>query len=217
MGRFYEGTLSPTPRLGDIVVGFHSALTEIEDLGAAGELGDLAVAIRHPPYLVIMTPCCSIEEGSVVLAPLVRLQQPKLYLNPYFAEDLTRLNRKAKPEQQVPPAHWAKLPPEERQARLAKGEGYTLLQGFIYAPNDLLPKYEIKHKDLPQPITTGHYMVDFKEMFRVECRAIARGRKDLGRLKRLQLSVQSRDELRQKLAYYFSRAPVEDEVELGRR
>ena len=63
--------------------------------------------IQQPLFFVVLSPCCSISDGMLLLAPLTSVRAA-FYNNPYFAEDLTRINRVLAPEQAVPPDVWCR-------------------------------------------------------------------------------------------------------------
>jgi len=208
---FYHTKPSGLPRFGDVVSGFHNATLK---LGAKldRDFGDFDIAVTHPKYLVILTPCCSIEKTVMSLAPLIQLPHP-VFKNPFFAEDPTRINRHVPAKKTLSPTQWEKLPVEDQQERMDKADGYVFIEFYVYQEHDLLLRYEIPHDK--ETRKTGHYMVNFKDICRVESKAIDRGNhSELAKLKILELSVQARKELRDKIAYYFARVPDEDQREL---
>ena len=212
MDSFYESTPEPVLRFGDVVRGFHIATPQIDN-PSGGPQEDWAIEIAKPAYLVVMTPCCSIEKKSIAVAPLREIR-PAFLNNEYFAEDLTRINRKVPPEKSVPRDVWERqLPPVRKQALLAVGLNYTFRDCFVYAPHDLLPKYELpRRRQDGDPVDMGHYMVDFKTIYRVQCDKINRDGPAPPGTKVLQLKVAPRQDMREKLSLYFGRVPEEDEV-----
>jgi len=216
MSQFYTSSPADCLRLGDVVSGFPIATPKSDRLvEGEGTPRNLIISVDRPKYLVVMTPCCSIEKGAVVLAPLGKLHHG-FFQNPYFAEDFTRLNRKVPPKNSLPPLAWENLSPEEKAARLNEDAGYVLLEYFVYEPHGFLPRYRVK-KDKTE-WETGHYMVDFKTMYRFECKMIRRENQNTrvpeGCNKLLQLTAPARNELRHKFTYFFSRIPEEDRSEL---
>jgi hypothetical protein len=216
MSEFYTTSPTDSLRLGDVVSGFtlvtpkSSRLVESEDMPR-----DFVIAVHEPRYLVVMTPCCSIEDGAVVLAPLSRVRHA-FFRNPYFEEDLTRINRKVAPKDSMPSHGWERLKPEQKTARLNEDPGYVFLDCFIYQPHSLLARYHLRKEKMEWE--TGHYMVDFKAMYRFECALIRRENQVApvpeGCRKLLQLTAMARKELRDKLTYFFSRPAEEDLREL---
>jgi hypothetical protein len=208
---FYDPNPAEVPRMGDVVMGFHNVTLK---LGSSldRDFGDLHIAVTHPRHLAILTPCCSIEKEVVSLAPLVPLPWA-VFQNPYFVEDLTRINRLVPPDKAIPPMAWDNLPSDKRKQRMDGGNAYVWAEMFVFEANDLFPKYEIRRGN--EKRESNAYMVDFKGIFRVESKAINRdSNRELVKLRLLQLSVQARQDLRDKLAAYFARVPAEDETEL---
>jgi hypothetical protein len=116
------------------------------------------------------------------------------------------------PQQAVSPEIWQKLPDEQKQRRLSFGTelAYAFADSFVYSSHPLLPTYTLKTRAGNQ--TTGHYMIDFRRIYRIECRKVGNPKQSPWEAKILQLSIDTRDELRLKLAKYYSRIPREDEV-----
>ena len=91
---------------------------------------------------------------------------------------------------------------------MSKEDGYSLFELFLYGPNEKLPEYQIRYKNILGE-SIGTYMIDFKETFTISSKKIQRGN---SYPKILQLSISSRGELRNKLAYFFNRIPEEDNI-----
>jgi hypothetical protein len=166
-----------------------------------------AITVAQPSHLVVMTPCCSIEEKCLVLAPLSRIR-PSFLKNPFLAEDLTRINRRVSPEQSLPPDAWTRMGPEEKAVRTAEGEALVFQDAFVFAPSPLLPPYRLDRQG--GAVEMDHYMVDFKAVFRLESSLVARGKPLPEGLKILELSIESRQDLRDKVALFYGRVPAED-------
>jgi hypothetical protein len=96
------------------------------------------------------------------------------------------------------------MSPEEKTEKLNKEPGYTLIDYFIYEKNDLFFPYDIDHKEAGK-IPTKYYMVDFRTIFRVNCNKIINPKQVPLQCKCLQLTVFARNQLREKMLYYFSR------------
>jgi hypothetical protein len=157
-----------------------------------------------------MTPCCSIEEKTIALAPLIQVY-PAFFDNPYLAEDLTRINRIMTPEQSVSPTVWGQLGEEERKRRLAEGNTYAFINHFIYQKHESYAEYTL-HRKTKGNVVTNYYMVDFRNIYRVICEKIITPSNAPIESKHLQLSIETRDELRVKIARYYSRVPQEDQL-----
>lgn len=134
----------------------------------------------------------------------------KHFDNPYFAEDMTRINRQMDPQQAFAPEKWAALPAEQQESRMAEGFSYALVDFFIYSAHDLLETYSIPTRG--EPIETRIYMVDFRHITRITCDQIVRAQTEPFSNKLMQLSIEARGELRRKIVNYYSRVPREDQT-----
>jgi len=96
---------------------------------------------------------------------------------------------------------------EEQTQWLAKSPGkqYMIADFFAYDRHDLLPDYELAYAGGMKELI-NYYMIDFRNICRVQTASSANPTST----KRLQLSIQARGELRDKLANYFGRKPEED-------
>jgi hypothetical protein len=206
---FYQKDMDKAYRFGDIVRGYIISNTNIVNPFFEGEHfgSKYKIDISYPKYCVILTPCCSIGEKTILLSPLIKIH-PSLCKNPYLAENLLRINLTMEPEQSVPPDVWGKLPEEEIQKRLSAGKAYAFYQYFIYDKNQILPEYSIG------AIEVGFYMIDFRNIYKIHCDKIPNQQQVPLEAKCLQLSINVRKELREKISYYFYRPAPEDEIEL---
>ena len=202
---FYQGVPDRVFRLGDVVTGFILGVTDV-DAPAPGPM-DYSVKIRRPRYAAIMTPCCSVGDKTLALAPLLPIK-PEWLGNPHLAENLSRVNSKMTFEQAAPPD----LRPDERERRRALHEGrsFAFFEYFVYAPHTSLPSYQVKSRGHDVPVS--HYMVDFRMIHRIESKSIGKGAGVPIEAKVLQLSVPARQSLREKLAHYFGRPADEDQI-----
>jgi hypothetical protein len=205
---FYSDSPSKIFRLGDVVTGFHHPAFQIDTPGAPEKSTDVRINLTRPSYFAVMTPCCSIEDRSISLAPLIEVRH-RFFEIPRLVEDMTRLNAYMQPEDSLPQKAWEKMTPEKRGEFLAKGPGYIFTECFVYEPNPLLTTYTLKKSTHEWP-NVGHRMVDFKQIFRVECNQIERMRDAPEGTKLLELSIPIRSQLRDKLAAFFARIPEED-------
>jgi hypothetical protein len=204
---FYAGDPDQALRLGDVVEGFILGAANV-DRPRPGPMS-YQISVTRPERAAVLTPCCSVGEKTLCLAPLVRIRS-SFFTNPYLAEDLTRINRPMLLQQSVPPAVWDSWPPDEQSKRLADWPGMRLAftELFTYQPHDLLAPYELGTGGC----LTGYYMIDFRQMHRVESKSVVNTRDVPLHARLLQLSVEVRSELRDKLSYYFGRIPVEDQI-----
>lgn len=212
---FYQGEPDKMLRFGDVVKGYISIDLDIKKPLSSAEIKaedyQYKLDVNIPAYSVVLTPCCSIEDGIIALTPLIRVFGD-FFKNPYFEEDLTRINRLMEPNQMLSPAKWKGLSLEEQEAIMAKGNQYALTNYFIYEQNDILKEYTLKKRNI------RYYMIDFRNINKIKCKMIKRSDKlteedaPLLESKALQLSVETRRELRDKIAYYYYRPPEEDEI-----
>jgi len=113
--------------------------------------------------------------------------------------------------QAIPPGHLRAMSDDDRaEIEADTRKELRLLGFFVYAPNDLLPAYPVKVNKKSVPVS--HYSVDFREIHRIKCNEIQSAKKSPWKAKLLQLSRNSREQLRTKLASYFARPAPEDEV-----
>jgi len=212
MPSFYSRTISNGLRFGDVVSGFPLITSKSDKLGGSKVDGDdVIITINKSKNLVVMTPCCSIEDGSIALAPLQQVR-PAFLKNEYFVDDLTRINRIVPSENSLPQEAWNHMSPEEANERRNQEPGYMFLECFVFMPNAILPEYRIKESKI------GHYMVDFKSIYRFESTSIKRSNGETslpqGCNKSLQLTALARNGLREKLTSFFARVPDEDRREM---
>jgi hypothetical protein len=199
---FYTDQPTKNLRFGDVVTGFQLAALHMDIPTNAESSPDLKIHLTRPQYFAVMTPCCSIEMQSFSIAPLVQVRSA-FFAVPYFAEDLSRINVPAQPEKAVPPQHWDNLSAEEQLELVNQGLAYAFYDCFVYEPADLFTAYTVRKKK--ESWTTGHRLVDFKSIFRVECAQIERDRDAPGGIKVYELTTLTRAQLRDKLTAYFGR------------
>jgi len=213
---FYESPdrMEKILRLGDVVRGYISFSTRIKQPFLSFENSiyhNYDISFEVPQYSVVLTPCCSIGDQMICLTPLLELRSD-FFKNPYFVEDFTSINREIEPEKAFPPDAWEKFSDEKKGGILAKKNPYTLLNCFIYAPSDLFPVYEKRGRK------TNYYMIDFRNSQTLKCELIRNRDRTteedppILESKCIQLSEQTREELRRKLSYYYGR-PAEAELD----
>lgn len=203
---FYQEEVDDALRFGDVLKGYILAASNIEEPSLSKSY---KIDINVPAYCVVLSPCCSIGDETISLSPLIELRG-SFFDNPYLAEDLTRINRKMGPQQSVSPQVWENFPPEEKQKRLEVGNAYAFVELFIYEKNDLFPKYTLHRRN--GNIETNYYMIDFRNTYKLSCEKIKTPENAPLDSKCLQLSIQTRSELRDKIADYYARVPKEDKI-----
>lgn len=208
---FYQDQPDETLRFGDVVCGFPLSAIHIKNPARAGSSETFQVELNQPQFAVVATPCCSIKNKMLMLAPLTKIR-PAFYDNDYLAVDLVRVNKSMTAEQSVPKKVWEQLPHEERVRRLdmTRSEPLAFAELFVYAPHGLLPAYTVNRRD--GPLETGFYMIDFRMISPVLCDSVASAKQAPVYAKRLQLTIGARGDLRNKAAAFFARVPKEDEI-----
>jgi len=206
---FYASQVSNALRFGDVLKGFFSTTPVVKEPPLSSDLKNCSIDVYLPKFSVVMDPCCQIGNQSISLTPLLPIKK-SFFANSYLAEDLTRLNRIMTPQQAVPPEAWAEMTPEKKQERLEIGDTYASVRLFIYEKHDLLPEYTI-HVGTDD-IETNYYMIDFRNTHKLSCNEIITAEKAPLELKVLELSVETRQELRDKVSSYYAAVPKEDEI-----
>ncbi len=218
---FYNTEHSSVLRLGDVVKGYISTRPTINRPDPFTTITEQigSINIECPTYSIVLSPCCTNNEGIVSLSPLIRINN-KIMQIPYFKEDPTRVNQQISPEKSIPPKLWDRPEfQEKKQMLLAQGLTYTFLDNFIYEQNDIFDKYDINMKDEVN-ITTNYYMIDFRNIYSLLCNMIKKESditsddSPLIQSKKLELSVTTRLILREKLSFYFYRPAPEDDAVL---
>jgi hypothetical protein len=205
---FYENNPDDALRFGDVVNGFVLSSTDIDD---PESFTDYKINVDIPDFCVILTPCCSIGRKVILLSPLEKIRS-SFFDNPYFLEDLTRINREMDPKQSVSSEVWDRFGLEEQQKRLAEGRRFALNDVFIYEPNNYFNDYIIDRKK--ENIQTNYYMIDFKNTYKINCKKIISPESSPLNIKCMQLSIKTREELRKKLSEYYRRIPEEDKIKI---
>jgi len=213
---FYEKDIDNNAlRFGDVLRGYIAVTPNIKSpISRPSDLNEgYNIDINLPIFSVIISPCCSIGKDNIIsLTPLIKVHNT-FFNNPYFKEDLTRINRKMEPQLAFPPTTWNSLPPEEKQKHFQDagedGKTHTFLHIFIYEGCDLFLKYPVNMKQ-GENVQTNYYMIDFRNTYKLYCDKI-KSKASL-ESKCLQLSLQARAELRDKISYYYGRVPKEDMI-----
>jgi len=208
---FYEPNVDNALRFGDVLTGYILSNPDYKEPNFFRKDEDqkYRINIEIPKYSVVLTPCCSIKEGLISLTPLKEVLKT-FFNNKYLAEDLTNINRRMTALESMTAENWEKLKEEERQERLEEGMQYAFPRYFIYEENDFFTEYKRSKKMI------RYYMIDLKNICSIKCPMIKSAEKlkledaPLLESKILQLSVDIRQELREKVADYFSTAPKED-------
>lgn len=207
---FYEKQPHNVLRFGDVLEGFILSSTSVKSPQDAKRKKQYHIEVRNPDYVVVLSPCCSIGDKTLALSPLVSVRSA-FFDNPYLSEDLTRLNRRMAPEQSVPPHVWERMSEGDKAHRFqGKSRVYACYENFVYEKHDLLKTYTVHRRDRDKE--TNYYMLDFRKIYRIECDEVVDPKQAPLDTKILELSIPTRGELRDKVAWYFGRVPEEDEI-----
>ena len=219
---FYAEQWSDNLRLGDIVTGYVLAEPHHTE-PIKNSFVDYNVDVKLPRLLAVLTPCCSIGAKTVLLAPLVQVNKViiVLFKNLNYRNNMTLLNLPHLPDE------WKQL--DEDVTPDPNGElTYSQDNLFFYAPteDETLKKYRVKLKinaNEFDEFESGYYVIDFRHASKVNCNCIVHEKDKRSDYKEalskarsskiLELSKKSRSELRNKLAFYYSRKPDVDDIE----
>lgn len=207
---FYTNVPDGALRFGDVLSGYFSTTPVIDRPNIKGSARNYNINVVSPAFCAVMDPCCQIGHGLISLSPLTKVRS-SFFDNPYFEKDLTNINRKIDPQQAVSLAIWEGFPDEEKMKRLQVGKTYAFVNLFVYARHDLLPSYVVNRKK--GNIETNYYMVDFRNIYNVHCLAVESSEKAPLESKVLQLSLEARSQLRDKISFYYAQIPEEDRSE----
>lgn len=212
---FYTENPSNTLRLGDIVTGYITVVPNQKE-PIRNNFPDYYLDIKHPNYLVVLTPCCSIGEKTLSVAPLMTIldaKRKKFFQNPFFKEDMTLINYPHTLQEWKDLGHEDVTDVEKSGKKL-----YTYDNLFIYAEDLRLKSYNVEVRK--EEFESRYYMIDFRNISKIRCDCIVSENdkaknydvllEKAMKSKILELSISSRSSLREKLAYYYRRPPKED-------
>jgi hypothetical protein len=203
---FYETqNIDQILRFGDVIDGFIYSIPNYSVLDRP-QNPQFQIEITKSQHFVVITPCCNIEDGVISITPLKQISLKSIFENPYLREDLCRINRLSAPEKSLPPDKWVELGQEKQLKRIEIGPVYVLSNHFIYEPNDYFPEYDLRLKG-GEVIKLRYYYIDFKDVFKIKDKKVVR---EATIPKLLQLSKNTRSELRTKIATFFGKPPEED-------
>ena len=203
---FYEDNTAQL-RFGDVLKGFILITPKIKEPFLNSQNHQYNINIEVPSFSIVLSPCCSIGEKKISLTPLIPVRKT-FFENPYFDTDLTRINRRMNPKDAFTPKKWEDKSPEEKAIILKDDFVYSFVELFIYEQDNLFPEYPVRRHG--ETVNIRYYMIDFRNTYKVDCEKIKSPYVAPLESKFLQLSIQARSELRDKLAYYYGRVPQED-------
>ena len=213
-------------RFGDVLQGFPLSSSNIQfPITKLNEGYDISTII--PEYCVVLDPCCSIGEGMISLTPLKQIST-NLIDNPHLRADLTLINKEISSLEITHPQRWNQLSPAKKLDNMNKKASLGYYYNFIYEPHGLLKEYKLPfthrfeqaldNDELPYfkriredwTYEDSHYMINFKEIYHLECKKIKKvGGKvsdaEILSAKRLELSDEARKAFKYKFHIYIER------------
>ena len=217
-------------RFGDVLNGYLSTTPRITKPITDNSFDDYQIEVEMPDFCVIMNPCCEIGNGSISLTPLIKITNYWLD-NPFIAENLLILNKEIKPFNAIHPRQWNGFTDDEKIEYIEAYPRYQYTNFYIYDTNDKLPsypitkqyKYELIEDDITglpkynvikkeETIVINYYMIDFRNIYPIKCDKIIKDKieEEIMSSKILQLSIYSRTDLRNKLAFHFINSPDQE-------
>lgn len=218
---FYAGNIDfTTLRLGDVLEGYIEAVPLIEEPLNGNILNGYKydLKIHNPSFSVVMTPCCSIGKNTISLAPLLKITSDIFKdRNPKVIEDFTLLNYEIETEDLVSPEIWNnRYTKDLREKYELEGKKWAYIDLFFYSKYEgLFVEYDVEvkySKDKIETYKTRYYMVDFKNISQLRCNKIITNQihDDILITKCLELTIKTREQLRDKIVNYYGRVPEED-------
>jgi hypothetical protein len=200
---FYQLPLENVLRFGDVVQGYILAFPEVAD---SLENKEFKININSNDLCVVLTPCCSIRD-VINLVPLKKLTSD-LFTNPFLVEDITRINRKMTQFEAMKASRRERLTPEAMKEAMESPKDYQWKSRFVYEENARFKDYDIV---MPNKIVhkVNSYWIDFKDVHKTRCTFVKSPEVFPYESKLLQLTVDTRRELMDKLHEYY-RIPDED-------
>lgn len=202
---FYKFPLDQVIRQGDVTEGLISFGAIAYKLLSGDDICDFdsqpcfGIDLRFN-YNVVMTPCCTIEKANYIsFCPLYPVSKKikNLINKEYLNEDPTRINTPVPAEKCVSVRYWnEKLTEVEREMKRQQGKTYTELSYFVFRKHD-----GIFEEDMT---------IDFNDIFCIRKRDLGNYLEKMLPFKVLQLTNDTRANLRQKLVKFFGRDPEED-------
>lgn len=200
---FYTDTPSEALRFGDVVTGYVLATPKIKQPLMEHGNHQYNIDIELSQLSVILSPSCSIGDKKILISPL-RAVRKTFFDNDYFNNDLTRLNRRMEQKYSYPPSSIERMSDDEKKEKLISDLVWTFVELFIYEPHERLPAYQIRRRGENQEIK--YYMIDFRDVTKVNCDLILKADDSPMCCKILQISDQTRLELSEKIQNFYKRA-----------
>jgi len=201
---FYQVPPEKALRFGDIVQGYVLASPDIVDPIKNAEF---TIDINTCDLCVVLTPCCSIKDQVINLVPLKKVPKDH-YKTPYLAVDMTRINKIMTQFEAMKVSRVELLTAEELKEAKESIKTYHWKNEFVYEGNEYFKEYNV---DLPDGTSkpVNYYMINFKDIHKIKCKFIQSPEIFPAGSRLMQLSVDTRRDLMDKLYAYY-RIPDED-------
>lgn len=232
---FYHGSVENKLRFGDVVKGYPLVVPRIERPLIDFKNEPYSIDVQFPQFAVVLDPCCEIGKGMISLSPLEEVVSSFWDIS-YLVNDMTLVNIEGMANDLVHPMVWNKFTDPQKIKALVSVPAYGYTPYFVYEGNPIFPDYRIKRESKFREILdtetklpkyeisrestiyqTRHRMLCFKNIHKVGCQKIFGSEKptdeDIQKSIVLQLSIKTRNQLRDKMAYYFGNKPKEDKIE----
>jgi hypothetical protein len=233
---FYRDSIENRLRFGDVLKGYLSTAPNFVKPFGEKAREPYRIDVSIPDFSIVVDPCCDIGGGTLSLTPLIHVKAT-LWDTPSLLKDITRINRKAMPKDLMHPEQWNKWQDSEKIAAMNAIPDYGHKTYFAYEANNLFNEYTVtrptRYEEVVDPITklpkykrlqrqktfiTRYYMINFKNIYHVNCEKVFDQGKAIDQSIldsiALQLSIETRNELRDKMAAYFGERPDEDIVDM---
>jgi hypothetical protein len=216
---FYLEEMNPNMlRQGDIISGYIRTSIYIKNPIMNENLQDYKYELKSeiPQYSGIVSQCCDIENETAQLAPLRKINK-KMFQNPELIKNPIKLNEKIEKIDLLHPTTVKYLKENKKENYeniIQDGKKYQFNSFFFYQSSETFPEYSIEFEQTEETINTRAYYIDFREIYQINCKQIQRKNfgKDILGSKVLELTIEGRNQLRQKLNNFFCRIPEEDEI-----
>jgi len=232
----YNNTIDDQLRFGDVVKGYLWVTPKVDKPFIDTNAESYTIKVDKPLFSVVLDPCCEVGDGMISLAPLEEVNS-RLWDIAFLANDMTLLNVPNNAKNLMHPSTWNKQSDDEKKEALQEVDKLGQTPFFVYQGNPLFPEYTItrsnRYTEVIDPdsqlpkyevrkeqvlFTTRHRMINFKNIYNVNCDKIVSANKPIDKAIKesiiLQLSIKTRNQLREKLSNYYRKRPAEDEVDL---
>jgi hypothetical protein len=197
---FYAAEPSEKVRFGDVIGAYIPSIAEPLQISIKDQI---SIEIGLHTLCVVLTPCCQIPKSNeMLLSPLQQIKN-KFLDNDKIRSDFSRINRLMEQRDQIH-QRLLEAPDEDLITRLSQPPSWAFRRNFVYLNNDLFPEYIIANKNMG--MKTRSHVIDFNNIFSIKKPQIE---KIISR-KICELSIEVRNDLREKFSQYFSEVPLED-------